>query len=128
MWRLQRQVKHVGSAALGDVIFNPVTASLPTGPGWRQGDTDSTTDLGLVSPRIVPWLSQCRNADTTRKRPSAWVFSLQRAAKKQNIKSHNPFRCERWVQTLCENCKGKPRTQIMKGSRKKQEAATMVDQ
>ena len=73
-------------------------------------------------------MAKCRYADTAWKRPCAWVFSLQRAAKKQNIKSHNPFRCERWVQTLCENCKGKPRTQIMKGSWKKQEAATMVDQ
>ena len=68
MWWLQHQVKHVGSTgqqptgessgkSLGDIIFTPVTSPLPTGLGSWQGDTDSTTDLALVSPRIAPWLS-----------------------------------------------------------------------
>ena len=41
--------------ALGDVVFNPVITLLPTRLGSRQGDTGSTTDLALVSPRIAPW-------------------------------------------------------------------------
>ena len=39
---------------LGDVIFIPATTPVPTRLASRQGDTDSTTDLGLVSPRIAP--------------------------------------------------------------------------
>ena len=49
--------------ALGDVIFTPVTTPLPTHLGSRHGDTDSTTDLALVSPRMH--MAKCRNADTT---------------------------------------------------------------
>ena len=56
--------------ALGDVMFNPVTTLLPTRLGSRQGDTDSTIDLALVSPRVSPWLS-AETLTPTRQRPSA---------------------------------------------------------
>ena len=42
-------------AALSDVLFTPVSTASPTHPGTRQGDTDSTIDLALVSPKLVPW-------------------------------------------------------------------------
>ena len=42
-------------AALSDVLFTPVTTASPTHPGTRQGDTDRTIDLALVSPKLVPW-------------------------------------------------------------------------
>ena len=35
--------------ALGDVMLNPVATPLPTRLGSRQGHTDSTIDLALVS-------------------------------------------------------------------------------
>ena len=42
-------------AALSDVLFTPLSTASPTHPGTRQGDTDSTIDLALVSPKFVPW-------------------------------------------------------------------------
>ena len=42
-------------AALSDVLFTPLSKASPTHPGTRQGDTDSTIDLALVSPKFVPW-------------------------------------------------------------------------
>ena len=42
-------------AALSDVLFTPVTTASPTHPGTRQGDTDSTIDPALVSPKLAPW-------------------------------------------------------------------------
>ena len=40
--------------ALSD-FFTPVSTANPTHPGTRQDDTDSTIDLALVSPKLVPW-------------------------------------------------------------------------
>ena len=42
-------------AALSDVLFTPVSTASPTHSGTRQGDTDSTIDLALVSPKLVKW-------------------------------------------------------------------------
>ena len=42
-------------AALSDVLFTPVSTASPTHPGTRQGDTDSTIHLALVSPKLAPW-------------------------------------------------------------------------
>ena len=55
-------------AALSDVLFTPVSTASPTHPGTRQGDTDSTIDLTLVSPKLVPWTRAdvCRNSRITR--------------------------------------------------------------
>ena len=103
--------------ALGDVIFTPVTTPVPTHLGSRHGDTDSTTDLALVSPRIAPWLS----AETLTPHGSDHllvVFSLQRAAKKQNSKPHNPFRYERSGSDIMSKLRRQKPTQITKGSRK----------
>ena len=103
--------------ALGDVIFTPVTTPVPTRLGSRHGDTDSTTDLALVSPRIAPWLS----AETLTPHGSDHllvVFSLQRAAKKQNSKPHNPFRYERPGSDIMSKLRRQKPTQITKGSRK----------
>ena len=63
-------------AALSDVLFTPVSTASPTHPETRQGDTDSTIDLALVSPKLAPWT----RAETL---ASHWgdhlpvVFSLQ---------------------------------------------------
>ena len=47
------------------------------------------------------------------------VFSLQKTAKKQNIKPHNPFRHEISGSDIVSKLrKRKPRTQSTKGSRK----------
>ena len=74
--------------ALGDVMFYPVTSLLPTRLGSRKRDTDSTIDLALVSPMISPWLS----TETLTPDHLPGVFSLQKPAKKQNVKPNNPFR------------------------------------
>ena len=93
MWD-QQDNKPQGKAleeALGDVIFTPATTPVPTHLGSRHGDTDSTTVLSLVLPRIAPWLS----AETLTPHGSDHllvVFSLHKSAKKQNSKPHNPFR------------------------------------
>ena len=76
---------------MGDVVFDPATTPLPTRLGSRQGGTDSTTDLALVSPRIAPWLS----AKTPHGSDHLLVvFSLQKPATEQSIKPHT-FRYER---------------------------------
>ena len=95
VWRLQCQVKHVGSTgqqlsgessgrSLGWRHLQSVTPPVPTRLGSWQGDTDSTVDLALVSPRIAPWLTPHGSGHLP------VVFSLQKPAKKQNIKPHNP--------------------------------------
>ena len=48
----------------------------------------------IVSPRIAPWLSAGMLTPHGSDNQSM-VFSLQKPAKKQNIKPHNPFRYER---------------------------------
>ena len=56
MWD-QHGTKQQGCALgeeLSDVLFTPVSAAGLTDPGTRQGDTDSTIDLALVSPKLVP--------------------------------------------------------------------------
>ena len=98
-------------------MFNPVTTLLPTCLGSRQGDTDSTIDLA-VSPRIAPRLS----AKTLIPHGSDHLpvmLSLQKPAKKQNIKPHNPFGYERLgSDKVSKRHKWKARTQITKGSQK----------
>ena len=71
--------------AFGDVVFNPVITLLPTHLGSRQGDTGSTTDLVLVSPRIAPWLG----AETLIPHGNDHlpvVFGLQKKKKKKKRK------------------------------------------
>ena len=77
-------------AALSDVLFTPVTTASPTHPGTRQGDTDSTIDLALVSPKLVPWT----RAETLTSHGSDHlpvVFSLQKAEIKPRRKPQYPF-------------------------------------
>ena len=65
------------------------TAS-PTHPGTRQGDTDSTIDLALVSPKLVPWT----RAETLASHGSDHlpvVFSLQKPGIEQKRKLQYPF-------------------------------------
>ena len=78
--------------ALGDVVFDPTTTPLSTRLGSRQGGTDSTTVLALVSRRIAPWLS-AKTPHGSDHLPV--VFSLQKPATEQNLKPHNSFRYER---------------------------------
>ena len=42
-------------AALSDDLFSPASTASPTHLVAQQGDTDSTIDLALVSPRLAPW-------------------------------------------------------------------------
>ena len=77
-------------AALSDVLFTPVTTASPTHPGTRQGDTDSTIDLALVSPKLVPWT----RAETLASHGSGHlpvVFSLQKPGIEQKRKLQYPF-------------------------------------
>ena len=39
-----------------DIIFTSVSTASSTHPGTRQGDTDGTIDLALVSPKLTPWM------------------------------------------------------------------------
>ena len=90
---------------LGDVVFNPLTTPLPTRLGSRQGrrDTNSTTDLALVPPKIALWLcSETLTPHTSDHLPM--VFRLKKYLKneeeeeelkkkmhqKQNIKPPKP--------------------------------------
>ena len=41
--------------ALSDVLFTLALTASPTHLVTRQGDTDSTVDLALVSPKLAPW-------------------------------------------------------------------------
>ena len=101
---------------MGDVVFDPATTPLPTRLGSRQGGTDSTTDLALVSPRIAPWLS----AKTPHGSDHLLVvFSLQKPATEQSIKPHNPFRYERSGSDIVSKLrKRKPKKKSTKGARK----------
>ena len=77
-------------AVLSDVLFTPVTTASPTHPGTRQGDTDSTIDLALVSPKFVPWT----RAETLASHGSDHlpvVFSLQKPGFEQKRKLQYPF-------------------------------------
>ena len=69
-------------AALSDVLFTPVSTASPTHPGTRQGDTDSTLDLALVSPRLAPWT----RAETL------VVFSPQKPGIEPRRTPHYPFK------------------------------------
>ena len=88
---------------------------------------DSTIDLALVSPRISPWLS----AETLTPHSSDHlpvVFSLQKPAKKQNVKPNNPFRYEKSGSDVVSKLrKRKPRTQNTKGSRKSKKQPSWWD-
>ena len=99
---------------MGDVIFTPVTTPLPTHLGSRHGDTDSTTDLALVSPKNA----HAKTLTPHGSDPLLVVFNLKRAAKKQNSKPHNPFRYERSGSDIMSKLRKQKPTQITKGSRK----------
>ena len=88
-------------AALSDVLFTPVSTASPTHPGTRQGDTDSTIDLALVSPKLVPWT----RAETLASHGSDHlpvVFSLQKPGIEQKRKLQYPFQYVTWA--LCQSC------------------------
>ena len=81
---------HYLKAALSDVLFTPVSTTRPTHPGTRQGDTDSTVDLALVSLKLVPWT----RAETFASHGSDHlpvVFSLQKPGIEQRRKLQYPF-------------------------------------
>ena len=71
----------------GDVVFNPLTTPLPTRLGSRQGrrDTNSTTDLALVSPKIALWLCSEPLTPHTSDHLSM-VFRLKKKKKKKKMK------------------------------------------
>ena len=77
-------------AALSGVLFTPVSTASPTHPGTRQGDTDSTIDLALVSPKLAPWT----RAETLASHGNDHlpvVFSLQKPGTEQRRKFQYPF-------------------------------------
>ena len=82
--------------------------------------------MALVSPRIAPWLS----AETLTPHGSDHlpvVFSLQKPAKKQNSKPHNPFRYERSGPVTVKTAQAETNTKHERLT-EKQDAATMVGQ
>ena len=77
-------------AAFSDVLFTPVSTASPTHPGTRQGDTDSTIDLALVSPKLVPWTrAQTLASHASDHLPV--VFSVQKPGIEQRRKLQYPF-------------------------------------
>ena len=85
--------------ALRDVLVTPVSTASPTHPGAREGDTDSTIDLALESPRLAPWT----RAETLPPYGSDHlpiVFSLQ----KKGIEPRRitPISVQVWV--WCQSC------------------------
>ena len=42
--------------AASDVLFTLMSTGIRKHPGTRQGDTDSTSDLVPVSPKLAPWM------------------------------------------------------------------------
>ena len=77
--------------ALGEVNFSQMTTLEPTHPATRQGDTDSTIDMALISPR----LTSVMHAETLAPHGSDHkpvVFSLRRPGKEQITRPPNPFK------------------------------------
>ena len=74
-------------AALSDVLFTPVSTASPTHPGTRQGDTDSTIDLALVSPKLVPW-TRAETLASHRSDHLPVVFSQQKPGIEHKRKLH----------------------------------------
>ena len=79
-------------AALSDVLFTPVSTANATHPGTQQGDIDSTIDLALVSPKLVPWTS-AETLPSHRSGHLPVVFSLQKPGIEPRRKPHYPFQC-----------------------------------
>ena len=76
--------------ALSGVLFTPVTTANPTHPGMQQGGTDSTIDLALVSPKLVPWTrSETLASHGSDHLPV--VFSLQKPGIEPRRKRQYPF-------------------------------------
>ena len=89
--------------ALSDVLFTPVTTASPTHPGTRQGDTDSTIDLALVSPKLVPWT----RTETLASHGSDHlpiVFSLQKPGIEQRRNSNIRSSMVSLTRALCQSC------------------------
>ena len=79
----------------------------------HEKDTDSSTDLALISPRIAPRLS----AETLTPHGNDHlqvVPSLQKPAKNQSTKLHNPFWHERSVSDIVSNWTAPARTKNTK--------------
>ena len=111
----QPSVKSSGRSH-GRCHLQPSDNSITNMP-WITTWGHSTLDLALVSPRIAPWLS----AETLTSHGSdhlSVVFSLQKPAKKQNIKPHNSFRYERSGSDIVSKLHKQKPTQSMKGSQK----------
>ena len=71
----------------------------------------------LLSHQQCTWLS-AETLTSHGSDPLLVVFSLKRAAKKQNSKPHNPFRYERSGSDIMSKLRRQKPTQITKGSRK----------
>ena len=112
---------------MGDVMFNPITTPFPTRLGPRQWDTDSIIDSALASPRISPWLSAETLTPHGRDHLPV-VFSLQKRAKKQNVKPHYPFRYEVRCRRGVKAAQAKTKNIKYKRLTEKQKAATMMGQ
>ena len=77
--------------ALSDVLFTPVSTASPTHPGTRQGDTGSTIDLALVSPKLAPW-THAKTLASHESDHLPVVFSLQKPGIEQRRKFQYPFK------------------------------------
>ena len=77
--------------ALQDCLLSVLATTTPTHQATRAGDTDSTIDLALISPRLTAWAK----AETLGPHESDHlpvVFSLQKPAQQQRVRTQNPFR------------------------------------
>ena len=75
---------------LVEILCDPFATAMPTHLGTRPGDTDSTIDLALVSPKLTPSI----NAQTLASHGSDHLpvaFSLQKPCKRTEKQTCSPF-------------------------------------
>ena len=83
--------------ALSDALFTPMSTTSPTHTATRQGYTDSTVDLALVSPKLAPWT----RAKTVASHGSDHLsvdFSLQKSGIEPRRKPQYQFKTPRTCQ------------------------------
>ena len=77
---------------LSNLLFTPVSTASPTHSKAQQGDTDSTIDLALVSPKLTPW-TQAEILASHRSDHLPIVFSLQKPGMEPRWKHLYLFKC-----------------------------------
>ena len=78
--------------ALSDVFFAPVSTASPTHPSTRQGDTDSTIDMAMVSPKLAPPWTRAEILASHGSDHLPVIFSLQKPGIEPRRKPRYPFK------------------------------------